>query len=170
MKVPNKLPDYGAVATTEEGVPADRSFDADNAYYLKGGSADANLTPQQRFKKIIVVAVPIIFAVAIIGGAAFLILRTVYPGSHFGGGEPTHRSGGRPTIVHSVTDDDAPLVEPSVPAPSGPKHETPSNSKTTETKQSSGDPACSAHPKCSSAGLIGDCCPTSRGIMLDCCN
>jgi len=26
---------------------------------------------------------------------------------------------------------------------------------------------CSAHPKCS--GLHGQCCPTSQGLMLECC-
>lgn len=165
MKVPNKLPDYGAVATTEEGEP-DRSFDADNAYYLKDSSSNTRLSPQQRFRKLIVVAVPIVLAIFIIGGAAFLILRTVYPSGH--GGETAHRTGGRPTIVHSVHDDDE--VEPSVPAPSSPKHGPPSNTETTDAKKSSGDAACSAHPRCYSSGLIGDCCPSGDGVMLDCCN
>ena len=28
--------------------------------------------------------------------------------------------------------------------------------------------SCSSHPACS--GLIGDCCPTSTGVLLECCS
>ena len=31
------------------------------------------------------------------------------------------------------------------------------------------DPTCAAHKACSKAGLLGDCCPTPAGDVLDCC-
>jgi hypothetical protein len=32
------------------------------------------------------------------------------------------------------------------------------------------DSACSSHAACADAGLAGDCCPSSTGIFLSCCN
>lgn len=30
--------------------------------------------------------------------------------------------------------------------------------------------ACSAYPACAAAGLVNDCCPTSQGVFLGCCD
>ena len=38
-----------------------------------------------------------------------------------------------------------------------------------ETGTDTDDPMCSSRSQCAVLGLIGDCCPTSSGIMLDCC-
>ena len=43
-----------------------------------------------------------------------------------------------------------------------------SSTSSTATKSSS-EAACSAHPKCKSLGLTGDCCPHD-GVMLGCCS
>ena len=78
MKTPPKLSDYGAISKEEE--ERDPSFDADNAYYLKDS---VSLTPQQRIKKFCLVAVPVLVAVVIVGGAALFLLRDfthLYPG------------------------------------------------------------------------------------------
>ena len=88
MKTPSKLSEYGAISTQEE--EGDRSFDADNAYYLKG---DVSLTPQQRIRKIVVVTVPILLALLIVGGAALFILRDfthLYPGKSGSVHTPEH--------------------------------------------------------------------------------
>jgi hypothetical protein len=45
------------------------------------------------------------------------------------------------------------------------------NSSTTESNRTTPLPAeCSAHADCASLGLDGDCCPTSTGVQLDCCD
>merc|ERR1712110_693064 len=38
----------------------------------------------------------------------------------------------------------------------------------TTTTRGEHSPACDAHPRCS--GLAGDCCPTSVGLQLGCCD
>ena len=34
----------------------------------------------------------------------------------------------------------------------------------------SGSAACQSIPRCSSTGLLGNCCPTDSGVLLECCS
>merc|ERR1712196_749071 len=45
--------------------------------------------------------------------------------------------------------------------------ETTSNNNTDLVKLITKDPSCAAHSMC--AILVGDCCPSKEGIILDCC-
>ena len=52
------------------------------------------------------------------------------------------------------------------------KNYSPSKGMSDEINPSSpsSSPSCELNPKCHSLGVIGDCCPTSKGIQLSCCH
>jgi len=146
---------YGAVEGNEAEDPTaavDSSFDASDTYYLPGvGSGGRSLTPSQRIRKCLLVAVPLLAAAFIVGGAAFFLLRdfnNLYPG-HGGSVE----RGGPGRVEHASA--------------------STTTSSSVSTKSSSaaigGGASCAEHPLCADAGLLGDCCPTPKGIQLDCC-
>jgi hypothetical protein len=155
------LPDYGSTEPTGTGSlilnntlvaknERDKSFNTDNIYYLKDES-----TPAQRWRKLMLTSIPIILALAIVGGFALYLVRdfgTLYPSPGSGSSKSTS------TTVRVRDKNSAPS-----PVPRGPS--LPTNTK--HASSSSGDAACSAHEGCSS--LVGDCCP-SKGIVLECCN
>jgi hypothetical protein len=47
---------------------------------------------------------------------------------------------------------------------------SPSSSPSQSPTASSGPAQCSASPGCASLGIEGECCPTSTGVQLDCCD
>jgi hypothetical protein len=150
------LPDYGSTMTPIE--PKDRSFDPNNTYYLK----EASLTPAQRWRKIMLLSVPIIAALLVFGGAALFLLKDsgiLSPGSARGSGERT--------VTSTVRVRDRPEDSGNAPAPHAP---TIHKKKTAQpsTRIDAAAAACSAHKACSA--LIGDCCPSEGGIFLECCN
>lgn len=152
---------YGSVEASEN-TAVDQPFDADNAYYLKGSAS--RLTREQRMRKALLVAVPILAAILIVGGAALFLFRDfnhLYPGQ---GGSVRDR-GGYPRTPGSST-----TTTTTKSSDSHSNSFSPPSSSKDKGSASEGLMACSAHPKCASAQLIGDCCPTSLGVMLDCCN
>jgi hypothetical protein len=159
------VPDYGSTMSPIEPKDGDASFDTDNMYYVKPDT----LTPAQRWRKILLLGVPIICALMIVGGAATLLLRdfgSLYPGPSGGGGKRTGTTVGVRTY---------PKDSSNVPAPAPYEKNLPVDAPTIHKKKhaepSTGNDAtaaCSAHEACSA--LIGNCCPSEGGIFLECCN
>ena len=166
----SKLPNYGAVASAgsvDEEHAVDQSFDAANTYYLTDNS-------RWTIKKMFLIAVPILAAAMIVGGFALFLLRDfshLYPGR--GGDKTSYHAVGVERVVpssstHSGTDS----------AVAGGHISGNSDSQTVSTKNDKGKSwpshdediaaTCGVHPDC--ASLIGNCCPASSGIMLDCCH
>ena len=156
-----KLPSYGAVASRgsndEEHAADDQPFDAAHTYYLTDNT-------RWTVKKVLLVAVPILAAAMIVGGFAFFLLRDfshLYPGR--GGDKSDYYAHGGEKVVpssSSTTGIDSPI--------------TPASSTTADYKSKSGSSkhddigaTCGVHPDC--AHLLGNCCPTPEGKMLDCC-
>ena len=151
---------YGAVEA-DENAAVDHSFDAESAYYLK--SETATLTPRQRTRKYLSTALPILVAVLIMGGLAWLLLRdfnNLYPGRGGGSGDDStiyDRSiptTGKNSLKDSTT---IPGTTPSRPDSSSVKHVDSSLA------------ACSVHAACAKLELVGNCCPTDEGVVLGCC-
>jgi hypothetical protein len=55
-------------------------------------------------------------------------------------------------------------------SPSSPDGTDSSGEPSNSTSSSSSSSACEAHPGCVDLGLSGECCPTSEGLTLGCCN
>jgi hypothetical protein len=161
MALPDPVPDYGSTMSPIEPKEGDASFDTDNMYYVKPES----LTPAQRWRKVMLLGVPIIAALMIVGGAAFFLLRdfgSLYPGPSGGGGERTGTTVGVRESPHASANVPAPSPHfVDAPPIHNKKHAQPSTISDTAA-------ACSAHEACSP--LIGNCCPSEGGIFLDCCN
>jgi hypothetical protein len=160
------VPDYGSTMSPIEPKEGDASFDTDNMYYVKPES----LTPAQRWRKILLLGVPIACALLIVGGAATLLLRdfgSLYPGPGGSSGKRTGTTVGVRTHPEDSSNVPAPAPhEKNLPVVDAPtihkkKHAPPSTS-------SDATAACSAHEACSA--LIGICCPSEGGIFLECCN
>jgi hypothetical protein len=167
----SKVPSYGSVsdatetsyftakagADQDDEEAVDRSFDADHAYYLK---SESNLSFQQKIRKYGVAAVPIILAALMLGFFTLYLLRNLsilYPAR--GSEQVIKGEAGHTTTVSTVEfhggDDQISPVKSA-------EHE-----KAFKTKDLDETSACSAHPNC--VRLIGSCCPTTTGTMLDCC-
>jgi len=101
---------YGAIEGAEQG-EVDHSFDADNLRFLP--DEDENLSKAQRVRKYLLVAVPILVAILVVGGAALFLLRDfshLYPGP---GGSSS--SSGRHPVYHGGTTPSAPTAPASPP-------------------------------------------------------
>jgi hypothetical protein len=149
------VPKYGSV---EQG-DVDRSFDVAETYYLKDGS-----TPEQRRKKFVRILVPLLAAFLIVGGAAYLLIRSfghLYPGSGGDSREYNYNGEHHGNPVPEPAPKPAPSSGGRVPAPLTPH---------IHTSGSEADAACSSHEKCAEKNLGSDCCPTTSGVFLDCCN
>ena len=141
------MSNYGSLEGQEEG----KSFDG---RYLN----ETQLSPEERRRKCVLVAVPLITAILIIGGFALFLLRNfdmLYPGRNGNGDAPPRRfdpsiPGGH-SGTHSMSEKH---LETSPPANGGKKDDMASS--------------CFAHEKCT--GLVGECCPTLDGVFLGCCN
>jgi hypothetical protein len=139
---------YGSLEGQEES----KSFDEKDAYYLK----ESTLSPEERRRKCMRMALPIITAVLMIGGFAMFLLRDfgiLYPG----------RSGGK----NKIPSDPLYPIDNTRIDDTLDKH---SNSKPIldEGKKSGMATSCFAHEQC--AGLVGECCPTPDGVFLQCCS
>ena len=137
---------YGSVEDQTDG------FDEKDMYYVKD-----NTTREQKMRKLFLIAVPILAAILIIGGAALFLFKdfdNLYPGKGGGNKEPM------PSTKHHITVSSTKAA----PAPS------PATSDSESAGGSGGAKDCSANEKCKELELIGNCCPTSEGIFLGCCN
>mmetsp|Transcript_3786 Transcript_3786/g.8163 ORF Transcript_3786/g.8163 Transcript_3786/m.8163 type:complete len:164 (+) Transcript_3786:151-642(+) len=151
---------YGSVGDNEElGANDDNSknFDESHLYYYK----EKDLTTTEKISKLIKLFVPIIIAVVLIGGLAYILFHdfgTLYPRP---GGEKVTSKGGMVSQSTSVSSgESAPTVIRSESSP------TVSKSKTS----SSFGGSCAANPSCAALGLSGVCCPTPEGVQLGCCS
>jgi hypothetical protein len=156
------LTDHSYVSARGEDDPSENFFDADQTYYLK-----ETMSPQQRWRKCMLATFPILVAVLIVGGLGFLLFRDfghLYPGRN---GDPKYHDGTSKVTRHHATgakDDYAnhdyidPVDDDSAAHNSAPRKHSTSN----------GEAACSAHVECST--LLGDCCPTLKGVTLECCH
>uniref|UniRef100_A0A7S4MTN5 Uncharacterized protein n=1 Tax=Odontella aurita TaxID=265563 RepID=A0A7S4MTN5_9STRA len=130
----------------------DRDFNLGESYYLRDNSDGRS--------KFLRALLPILIAVAIVGGLGYYFLRDfehLYPDQ--GGGsavEDDDRGSAGPVLI----EDDAPV---SAPAPQ-------SSFKTAvPTSYHALGTSCGANEKCMALGLTGTCCPTVDGVMLGCC-
>lgn len=141
--------------------PTDKgSFDEKNTYYLK----ETTLTREQRMRKLVLIATPIICAVILVGGAAFLLFRKfdfLYPGRHGSGGGGKEPSFNPPTRIEHNSVEDQPDSSP---------HSAPSILEDEKKRKSDVASSCTAHAKCAKLGILGECCPTTDGTFLQCCN
>jgi hypothetical protein len=71
-----------------------------------------------------------------------------------------------PTSPPTRNPSSSPSKNPTSPPTTSPNSSSPSQSPIA----SSGPAQCSATPGCASLGLEGECCPTSTGVQLDCCD
>jgi hypothetical protein len=154
---------YGAIITDEESAAAPvnhRSFDSSHLAFLPGST----LTRQQRLRKFFLALFPIFVAALFMGGVVYFLLHDfnhLYPAGHNGSVPDA-----RPTTTHHT-----------LPKPTADKFSTNEddddrrNTDHSRFKSTSatGGALCSAHSKCASLGLIGNCCPSNSGDILDCC-
>ncbi len=145
---------YGSVSNDEEA-GGDKSFDETDLYYMKDGER----TTKEKFMNAIKLGVPIIIAIVGLGLLGYLLFKNFgyfYPGQ--GGGSSSKSSG--VTTVSST--------------PATATHSSHYNNIVTKvpiaTTTSFGASSCAANPKCDDLGLTGECCPTSGGIKLSCCD
>ena len=151
---------YGSV---EEEV-SDQAFDERNTYYLK----EAKLTREQKLRKLSAVAVPILAAILLVGGAALYLLKDfniLYPGR--GGGTSENGKYNPSRFEHPSADHIATEESNSDSSAKGYSPTPPANEKKDPSDVAS---ACAAHTKCKDAGLVGLCCPTLDDKFLGCCN
>jgi hypothetical protein len=182
---PASIPSYGAVESSAHSVASgsevdpligssqpsvadDVSFDANQTYYLK---------PNTRWtrRKIWATAVPILAACIVMGGIAYFLLRDfghLYPGR--GGDRSPFYSNGGMSPSTEKEDSQSSMSKESTVVEHFPSKRTGSRSSGASTVKNHEDTtldagaSCAVHPDCSK--LAGDCCPTSDGHMLVCCN
>ncbi|KAL7560890.1 hypothetical protein ACA910_008173 [Epithemia clementina (nom. ined.)] len=119
------------------------TFSEDNLRFLPAGWS--SLSNEEKRRKMLLLGCPIVIAIAIIGGAAYFLTRDfgdLYPGED--NSKPSFHTFPNP----------APAKHPTPPPAPSPKTDLP-------------DSSCALVPNC--AMLEGLCCPTSEGVMLDCC-
>lgn len=170
---------YGSVDKGETKEPEDATFDAENTYYLKDSGRRLTL------KKMMLIAVPILAAVLIMGGAALFLYRDfnhLYPGVQGDAGSKV-RSSSSSTPHVSSSDAERSSSEGKKTPPLRISTHSNSSSASTKSKAAETDDfppaksgggdgssaACWDHVKCAEKGLLGDCCPTAVGDMLFCC-
>ncbi|KAG7348515.1 hypothetical protein IV203_017220 [Nitzschia inconspicua] len=181
------MSNYGSVNPASTN-PPDEETDNENHFqetdllFYKGRT----LSQKEKTVKLIKIAVPVFIAVLLIGGLTWLLLGgfgNLYPGpsgskppdsSSYGRPIPTPQSTGSTTSTKTTIDTTSTSSKShssvSEPVAAAPK-ESPTTSTSTSTHSSAtGGAACSAHSHCDAIGLIGDCCPTTEGTMLDCCS
>lgn len=164
------LPSYGAIV--DNGADKDQSFDAENTYYL-------GQTTRWTFKKMMLVAVPILGAILIVGGFALFLLKDfnhLYPGRggeksgyYEHGGEHVVQSSRSSSRTSNSAERSIPMSSPRVDDADDDDERQTTNSKHLAIPPLNDDAGanCAVHPDCK--GLIGLCCPTSAGAILDCC-
>lgn len=169
---------YGSVDKGETNEPEDATFDAENTYYLKDSGRRLTL------KKLMLIAVPILAAILIMGGAALFLYRDfnhLYPGAQGDAGSKVRSSSSSPHVSSSDAESsssDGKKTPPLRISTHSNSSSASAKSKEAETddfppaKSGGGDgssAACWDHVKCAEKGLLGDCCPTAVGDMLFCC-
>lgn len=154
---------YGAVQGSNDDLPADRSFDADRAYYLKDSAAP--LTSRQKCRRLLSVGFPLVVAVLIMGGFAWFLLKDfnhLYPGR--GGGSPDGSG-----YEHVVPSTGKKALDDGGARPSDPNDATASSGAIRKPTAVGSVATCASHERCAKLGLIGNCCPTDKGVVLECC-
>jgi hypothetical protein len=184
--MPNEIDyKYGSVQSSSKPGSDEGLHDNENIFketdllYYKGRT----LSPKEKTAKLIKIAVPVVTAVLLIGGLTWFLLGDfghLYPGPS-GPKPPDSSSISRP-VASSVTPAAAPTVPSSrsyTTTTAGTTATEPVPKKTPAIKDSTastptsipgGSSSCLSHSKCSDLGLIGDCCPTTDGYILNCCS
>ncbi|KAL3757308.1 hypothetical protein ACHAWU_008469 [Discostella pseudostelligera] len=130
---------YGAVNVHDE-------FDEKNTYYLNETRCNWN-----RFFRAVV---PVVIALVIMGGFAYGMSHGF---THLYGPPKATDEGGN-------TKQDISWV------PIGNDVEDSSTTSDSDATNAAGSSAeCSMNSKCASLGLTGMCCPTKKGVLLECC-
>jgi hypothetical protein len=146
--------------------PVDHPFDADHAYYLKADTGGRRMWTNHQIWSM---ALPILVAALLVGGAAAFLLRdfgTLYPGGGNGGSDTSRAIPNESTHTNKEMTYNGKSSSTSSSPSSG--SSTRHHSFNSDIVPPSDDGAnCEVHPDCSS--LIGKCCPTADGKMLECC-
>jgi hypothetical protein len=155
---------YGSLPTSEEEAPHKQQrnaiFDSDKTYYLKD---ESKWTPQ----KIVSMAIPLIGAVLIIGGAVTFLLRDfnhLYPGR--GVSDSSEPITSRSTVRTRSTPVSTKSQQQTMQVPAS-AQVTKMKNGTLPISTTSSTASCLMYSEC--LGLIGECCPTDSGIFLACC-
>mmetsp|Transcript_8022 Transcript_8022/g.12560 ORF Transcript_8022/g.12560 Transcript_8022/m.12560 type:complete len:160 (-) Transcript_8022:905-1384(-) len=153
---------YGSI----EGGESDAAFDLTDTYYLGEGET----SPESRRKRYVSIGITFFVALLIVGGAAYFLSRDfghLYPGSR---GDPHSYNNHYHDNTESNNDDTTPVDPGPSPIPKGySPSATVTNKSSTSQKPKNQSSSCSVNEKCNKRGLLGDCCPTSKGEFLDCC-
>ncbi|CAB9519703.1 expressed unknown protein [Seminavis robusta] len=154
------MPEVSNYGSVEDQAEEGRSFDEKDTYYLN----ESRLTPEERKRKCLLLAVPLVLAVLIIGGFTLFLLRDfdfLYPGRNGGN---RHRTPRTPIPVYPSDTGSSTATEDT----SSTGTSTSTSTSTDSAAGSSPGASCLAHEKCT--GLTGDCCPSIDGLFLQCCN
>lgn len=155
---------YGAVATAvdEENVGHDTQFDSNNTYYLKD-------TRKWTVHRLILLFVPIVGATLLVGGAVWYLLSDfnhLYPGTYSSDSGDKHSHDDTSKIVQSH-ENSLSAVGSSSKSLSDSTLQSSQIKDTNRVIRSPGNSSCDAHQSC--VTLLGDCCPTFDGVILECC-
>eukprot|EP00934_Nitzschia_sp_Nitz4_P007632 Nitzschia sp. Nitz4//scaffold147_size54853//22081//22524//NITZ4_006616-RA/size54853-processed-gene-0.13-mRNA-1//1//CDS//3329536690//7622//frame0 len=143
---------YGAVETKDND-NNDTSFEEYNTAFVQ----ERPKSQHERLSDFCTAALPIFIAFVVMAAFCWLGVKAVSP---------------KP-IYHQVipnTPEPVPTIAPTLVPPVGlsSKHaRAPISMKPPVAYEAKAE--CSAHPACEKLELTGDCCPTSNGILLDCC-
>jgi hypothetical protein len=152
----------------------DETFHEDQTYYLHR----ANMTSYyDRFRRALLVMLPIVVAAVLVGGAVFLLLRNfqyLYPSPS---GSLHDRWSIHQESENSVqVNDGVDSSISSVPYNAVRDHVSSTSLHSSaailnNTAAAASAAACEANPLCAKLGLTGDCCPTQDGTtFLLCCH
>jgi hypothetical protein len=169
------MPEYGSIPSIDQD--PNHSFEEYDVNYIQSKS----LTTKERWTKLLKAAVPIVIALLLVGGFGWWASQAVAP-SHSSKvtvdyknpvPAPTGRGGGSTITAMGPPREQSVTVKPSIPTTltTNTKTDTSTKSVTTSGGTGGGDGSlCTARAKCARLGLIGDCCPTSEGVVLGCCD
>mmetsp|Transcript_4268 Transcript_4268/g.6253 ORF Transcript_4268/g.6253 Transcript_4268/m.6253 type:complete len:160 (-) Transcript_4268:139-618(-) len=144
---------YGALERDAEDGGKPGSYDIDNLRFVPND----NMSPEEKRNKCITITFCLSVFALLIGAIGYMLFSDfghLYPGSS------THAEKDYPTIVKRIT-------SPPAPVPSSVEEDDEYENIPVKEESSA---SCSVHQKCTDLGLTNDCCPTSKGIMLGCCD
>lgn len=178
---------YGSIDGTNEPIVNVDSGGVDGFYFFY---KQKDLSKKEKIMKMIKLAVPIIIAVILIGGIAWILFDefdNIYPSSSSGHRPSSSSINGRIESIEAICDDDSNSMDQKIknsPPIRGPKTssistastssssleslENEETESTTATTHSNLSASCSSYTKCQKLELTGDCCPTIGGDVLYC--
>ena len=175
---------YGSIGGDSIGKDSNNSdtddFKESYLYYYKKD----DLTKKEKLMKTIKLIVPIIIAIFLIGGIAWVLFQNLdklYPAPSTNGGKTRARTTTTGTSTSSSQYDHFTNDDTSPPSIKHLKNSSTDRTSSTDTTISSSNPlsnsstkngvdsSCSAYQACQKLELVGECCPTIEDDILECC-